>query len=152
MIYKCTNGFVVFRFESIQEMEMLQKIVPFPNLVPYTENPLTFIPATQAENRYLIAGQPVSPLATVTVSNENIVEGFKENRLTYSFFEDGIVMRDTITRKVSLSVNDFGKYWCNFLLQPYSLVGLMGRATDFECVFIPSRGVYVFTYIRFAYE
>lgn len=152
MIYKCTNGFVLFKFDSIQEMEMLANIVPFPDLVPYKDKPFTFVPKMQAQNRYLIAGVPVSPVAVPTVSNANIIEGFKENRFTYSFYADGIVPRDTILTKVSLSKNQFGKYFCNFLLQPYSLVGLLGRATDFECVFIPSRGVYVFSYIRFVYE
>lgn len=152
MIYKCTNGFVVFKFESIQEMEMLYNLIPIPNLVPYSEQPFTFIPETQATSRYLIAGKPVSPFAVPVKSNADIIKGFAENRLTYSFFADDIVMRDTITKKVQLSKNQFGKYWCNFLLQPYSLVGLLGRATDFECQFQPSKGVFIFSYIRFAYE
>lgn len=154
MIYKCTNGFVIFKFDSIQEMEMLRDInlIPIPDLVPYSDKPLTFIPASQAGHRYFVQGQVLNQYAAITKSCEDIIKGFKENRLTYSIAADGIVSRDLIDKKVVLSKNDFGKYFCNFLLQPYSLVGLLGRATDFEAVFIPSRGVFVFSYIRFVYE
>lgn len=152
MIYKCTNGFVVFTFQSIQEFEMLMDILPIPDLVPMNNVPLTFIPASQALNRYIVKGVPVSTTAIPTSSNEDIVMGFKDNRFSYSFAADTIVMRDSIINKVELSKNRLGKYYGNFLLQPYSLVGFNGRATDFEAVYMPDRGVFVYTYIRFEYE
>lgn len=152
MIYKCTNGFVSFTFESIQEWEMLIDVLPIPNLVPLTNSPLTFVPAMQSLNRYIIKGIPVSTAAIPTSSNEDVIMGFKENRFTYSFVADGIVMRDSIMNKVELSQNRFGKYYSNFLLQPYSLVGFNGRAVDFEAVYLPNRGVFVYSYIRFEYE
>lgn len=142
----------MFTFDSIQEYEMLADILPIPNLVPYSEKPLTFVPAAQADERFLIAGKPLKSGVVPAFSNANLIEGYKANRLTYSFANDAVVLRDTIVDKVDLGTNRFGLRVANFTLQPYSLVGYDGRVTDFEAYFDPRSGVYVFSYIRFAYE
>lgn len=149
MIYKCTNGYIMFIFESIQEFEILMDKLPIPNLVPVNDRPLTFIPETQAGFRYLIAGVPISNLAIPSVSNADVIKGFKDNGFTYSFMADGIVPRAMINTKVNLDTNRFGKFFGNFMLQPYSLVGFSGRAVDFEAIYDPNRGVFVYSYIRF---
>lgn len=152
MIYKCTNGYVVFTFESIQEIEMLGTILPLPSLVPLTDHPMSFIPVGQFNERLMVRGVPVSPTSVPVKSCADVIKGFELNGFTYSFLTNTVVPKETINHKVELSTNELGRYFCNFLLQPYSMVGLLGRATDFECVFIPSKGVFVFDYIRFVYE
>ncbi|MBO4726294.1 MAG: hypothetical protein J5598_01680 [Clostridia bacterium] len=149
MIIKNTNGFMVFRFDSIQEMELLYKVLPIPNLVPFRDQPLTYVPEAQAKIGYLIAGDMINPLAVPIVSCADVIEGFEENRLCYSLTDDAIVTRDLILTKVSLHKNQFGKYMGNFILQPYSMVGLLGRAADYEAVYDANRGIFVYTYIRF---
>lgn len=149
MIIKNTNGFMVFRFDSIQEMELLYKVLPIPDLVPFRDQPLTFIPEAQNKIGYLIAGNPINSLAIPTVSCADVIEGFEENRLCYSLTDDAIVMRDLILTKVNLVKNQFGKFMGNFILQPYSMVGLYGRAADYEAVYDANKGIFVYTYIRF---
>lgn len=152
MIYKCINGFVIFQFEAIQELEMLQNILPLPRLVPYGDKPLTFIPASQSKGRIFIQGQPISKFSVPVISHTNIIEGFKANGFTYDFKRDDIVPISLINNKVEMTTNQFGLYVSSFTLQPYSMVGYQGRATDFEAVFDARKGVYVYSYIRFEYE
>lgn len=149
MIIKNTNGFMVFQFSSIQEMELLYRVLPIPNLVPYREQPLTFIPEAQSKVPYLVAGEAINSLAIPLVSCADVIQGFEENRFCYSLTDDAIVLRDLITTKVSLQKNQFGHYIGNFLMQPYSMVGLLGRAADYEAVYDGNKGIFVYTYIRF---
>lgn len=149
MIYKNTNGFVTFTFQSIQEWELVRDMLPISTLVPSNTDPLTFIPASQACQRMIIAGQPLSPLAIPTQSNENVIEGFEANSFTYSFDADNIISRDSVVQKVNLSKNSFGLYTSTFLLQPYAMVNLNGKAASFEAVFLPDPKIFVYTYIKF---
>ena len=150
MIIKNTNGFLVFTFQSVQEMELLYRVLPIPNLVPYKEQPLTFVPEAQSKVPYLIAGNAINSLAIPTVSCADVIDGFDQNRLCYSFVDDAIMLRDLITTKVTLQKNQFGHYIGNFMLQPYSMVGLLGRATDYEAIYDADKGIFVYTYIRFS--
>lgn len=149
MIIKCVNGYLFFTFSSIQEVEVIRTLLPIPNLVPVSDTPFTFIPEAQASIKYIIAGNPINRLVTPIISNEDVIKGFEANRLTYSFTEDAIIMRDTVTRKVELSKNRYGKYFGTFMLQPYSLVGFSGRAGNYECEYNANTGMFVYDYIRF---
>lgn len=150
MIIKNTNGFLVFQFQSVQEMELLYRVLPIPNLVPYKEQPLTFIPEAQSKIPYLIAGKSINMVATPITSCADVIKGFDKNRLCYSFMDDAIVLRDLILTKVSLRKNQFGHYMGNFMLQPYSMVGLLGRVTDYEAIYDADKGIFIYTYIRFS--
>lgn len=149
MIIKCVNGYMFFTFENIAEVELVFDMLPIPNLVPLESTPLTFIPAAQAQIKYLIAGYPINKTTTPTKSNSDVIKGFNDNRLCYSIAGDMIVPRDLITQKVNLGKNRLGKYYGAFMLQPYAMVGFNGRVSDYECCYNPDTGYYVYDYIRF---
>ena len=149
MIVKNTNGFLVFRFDSIQEMEMLYNVLPIPNLVPLKDQPMTFIPEAQAKVPYLIKGYPINVQCIPVESNADVIAGFEANEFTYCFKQDAIVPRLRIMDKVELATNQFGKYVGNFMLQPYSFVGYKGRVGNYEAVYLPDRGLFVYSYIEF---
>lgn len=149
MIVKNTNGYMIFQFESIQEFEFLFKRLPIPNLVALKDKPLTFIPQAQAEVPFLIAGRPLNAVCVPTVSNADVISGFKENELTYCIELDGVVPVSSVIQKVNMVKNQAGLYMSNFLLQPYARVGFDGRASDYEAVYDPKSGMFVYTYVEF---
>ena len=149
MIVKNTNGYMIFQFESIQEFEFLFKRLPIPNLVALKDKPLTFIPQAQAEVPFLIAGRPLNAVCVPTVSNADVISGFKENKLTYCIELDGVVPVSSVIQKVNMVKNQAGLYMSNFLLQPYARVGFDGRASDYEAVYDPKSGMFVYTYVEF---
>jgi hypothetical protein len=149
MIVKNTNGYMIFQFESIQEFEFLFKRLPIPNLVPLKDKPLTFIRQAQAEIPFLIKGRPLNRYSTPVVSNADVISGFKENDLTYCIELDGVVPVTTVIQKVNMVKNQAGLYMSNFLLQPYARVGFDGRARNYEAVYDPKSGMFVYTYVEF---
>ena len=149
MFIKNTNGYMIFQFESIQEFEFLFKRLPIPNLVALKDKPLTFIPQAQAEVPFLIAGRPLNAVCVPTVSNADVISGFKENELTYCIDVDGIVPVANVIQKVNIIKNQAGLYASNFLLQPYARVGFQGRASNYEAVYDPKSGMFVYTYMEF---
>lgn len=149
MFIKNTNGYMIFQFESIQEFEFLFKRLPIPNLVALKDKPLTFIPQAQAEVPFLIAGRPLNAVCVPTVSNADVISGFKENELTYCIELDGVVPVSSVIQKVNMVKNQAGLYMSNFLLQPYARVGFYGRASDYEAVYDPKSGMFVYTYVEF---
>ena len=102
MFIKNTNGYMIFQFESIQEFEFLFKRLPIPNLVALKDKPLTFIPQAQAEVPFLIAGRALNAVCVPTVSNADVIAGFKENELTYCIDVDGIVPVASVIQKVNI--------------------------------------------------
>lgn len=149
MFIKNTNGYMIFQFESIQEFEFLFKRLPIPNLVALKDKPLTFIPQAQAEIPFLIKGRPLNRYSTPFVSNADVISGFKENELTYCIELDGVVPVSSVIQKVNMVKNQAGLYMSNFLLQPYARVGFDGRASDYEAVYDPKSGMFVYTYVEF---
>lgn len=149
MKIKCVNGYLYFTFSDITEYEKLGNLLPIPDLVPVNDSAFTFIPKAQADLRYIIANTPINRITIPTKSNSDVIMGFKENGLTYSFVNDAIIPTALVNQKVELTMNGFGLYFGTFMLQPYSRVGFSGIVTDYECEYSLNTGMFVYDYIRF---